>query len=1767
VTSSVPIAIVGMACRFPDASGLPDYWRLLCGGVDAVREVPGDRWNAEELYDPDHTAPGRMNTRWGGFLDDVGKFDADAFGISSREVARMDPQQRITLEVAWEALEDAGIPTASIAGTGTGVFMGVSTYDHGAAMHATAGEAEPYDGTGGALSIVANRLSYCLNLRGPSVAIDTACSSSLVATHLACQALRNGEANVAIAGGVNVITSPMIAFSFSKGGLMAGDGRCKSFDHRADGYVRSEGAGVVVLKPLPQAVADGDRVYATVLGSAVNQDGRTNGLAAPNRPAQEAVLRAAYRAADVTPAEVDYVEAHGTGTAVGDPIEVGALGTILGGGRESDHPLRIGSVKSNLGHLEAAAGVAGLIKAALALHHRHLPPSIHYERPNPMLGLDRLPIVVQSRGESWPDRDATAVAGVSSFGFGGTNSHLVLSAAPAPAEAAPTESPFLVPLSARSEQALTRRASAWSDAAFAHLDDPDWLGRAAVASALRVDHHRYRAAIVAADGKEFTAAARALADGAAVAELSGPRHTPRRAPRPVLVFPGQGAQWVGMGRQLAASVPVFRDAIVRCDAAIARHLGTSLWTDGGLVAEGTDQVQPALFMIQVALAATWREWGLEPAAVVGHSMGEIAAAHVAGALSLDDAAQLVCERSRLLTEISGDGGLALVELDPDDVREVIQGREDELSVAAVNGPRATVISGTERALDAVLAELERRSVFARRVAVEFAAHSPMVEPLQPLLHAALDGIEAREAPVPLYSTVTGEPIGGRELGRDYWVRNVRQPVLFAPALQRALADGHNAFIEVAPHPVLVRSIAGIVAESQRSATTVSSLRRDEDEYHGMLRSLGELYTAGARINWRALHREDPGHLDLPPHGWEHRDFPVAKLAHRATSRPAAEPVAERSGELLGRRIRLGAVPDLRAWTLPFELDSMPELADHVVDDMPIVPTTYWLSAVAEAVGGPAVRLADVVLARSRPLLGFDAELQLALQPTGEGERRFTITSCPPDGEPIAHVEGEVRTPGETPEPWSPEEVALRCTTELSVDEHYERLANAGLRYGPRFRALAELRSGERVALARVRLPEDVALGSEPAHPVLLDACLQTVGAAAGGVDRRGALPLPMGVASLWVRRDSAPRREAWCSARLVRMQGRELVADVSIVDETDAPLWVASGLRVRLVAPRRPVEEGRLYEVRWRPEEQGANVAEPGQWLVLADASGVGKVVASRLTAAGERCRVVGSDVESALEKPGLRGVIDARAADPQADVPDLTDVTVRAAELARLLSRRPEPPRLWILTAGTQSVGDVSRSATLAGATLWGLGRVVANEVAELGCSVVDLPSTATDQDLDALTGVLRSADPPGQLAIREGSAVTPVLAPAARNSAGPVPELRPDRTYLVTGGLGALGLRVADWLVQRGARHLLLLGRRAPSDEAERELARLRDLGANVHIGRADLADAAELESALATVPHPLGGVLHLAGVLEDALLAEVGSAGLSRALAGKAVGAWNLHALTRDQPVELFVLFSSLAGLLGSPGQAPYAAANSFLDSLAQYRASLGLAGTSVSWGPWAGASLASGGLARLAARGVPPLDPEAGLDLLDEAVAGGRTHVAAAAFESAELKRVGSMPAARQLLSELLPAAADVERGAVRDEVLALGSAADRSRALRRFVVDQVAEVLGAAASAVDSAVPFEDLGFDSMMAIELRDRLEVALGVRLSATVVYAHPTAESLADGLLDQLAPAEPPVEPQPAEAAGEPDADLSDLDEDQLADLLTAELHAVKETVDDER
>jgi acyl transferase domain-containing protein/acyl-CoA synthetase (AMP-forming)/AMP-acid ligase II/acyl carrier protein len=901
-----PVAIIGIGCRFPGADGPAAFWDLLRHGRDAIRNLSDDPAGGHEALESTNGHAGGPaarrragqgdaeadRVRRGGFLDAVDRFDAEFFGIMPREASRIDPQQRLLLEVAWEALEDAGQVPERLAGTPVGVFIGIATNDYLRLNWYDTTFRDPYSLTGNAFSIAANRISYQFDFRGPSLALDTACSSSLLAVHQACQSLASGESTIALAGGVNLILAPEVTESFIKAGFLASDARCKTFDARADGYVRSEGAGVVVLKPLSRAQADGDPIYAVIRGGAVNQDGRTNGLTAPSQAAQEAVIRAAYRRAGVRPESVQYVEAHGTGTLLGDPIEVKALGAVLGEGRPEGNRCAIGSVKTNIGHLEAAGGVAGLIKAALAIKHGEIPPSLHFQEPNPHIPFDQLPLYVPGEAAPWPEGPSPRLAGVSAFGFGGTNVHLVLEGEPTSATAEPPTAvkparPYVLPLSARSPEALQDLARLYRDRLADGDADPAAFRDLAYSATLRRSHHDHRLALVASAADEAADLLQGYLRGEVRGGLAAGRRIPIGRPKLAFVFSGQGVSWVGVGRELIESEPVVRELIERCDRWLAPQVGWSLIDE--LRADGersrldrTEVSQPALFALQVGLAALWEDWGIRPDAIVGHSLGEVAAAHVAGALGLEDALGVVLHRSRLMQRVSGQGKTLAVGLGAEAARRFVTEAGGRLSIASLNAPSLTTLSGDPAAVEEAAAWLRERDIFVRVLAGHCAYHSPQMDPLRPELVESLRGIRPRPTSIPIVSTVTGRPIEGETLDAEYWGRNLREPVRFATALDR-LAEGHEVFLELGPHPTLAPSMDQILHHREKPGVVLPTLHIGEGERVRMLRSLAKLYTLGFPIHWPQV-APTGRFVSLPGYPWRRQRHWIGGEARGLMSR-------------------------------------------------------------------------------------------------------------------------------------------------------------------------------------------------------------------------------------------------------------------------------------------------------------------------------------------------------------------------------------------------------------------------------------------------------------------------------------------------------------------------------------------------------------------------------------------------------------------------------------------------------------------------------------------------------------------------------------------------------------------------------------------------------------------------------------------------------------------------------------------------------------------
>jgi acyl transferase domain-containing protein len=1208
-----PIAIIGIGCRFPGGANSPEaFWDMLRDGVDAITEVPEDRWNLNNFYDPEGTKPGKIRTRWGGFVDKIDEFDAEFFGISPREASSMDPQQRLLLEVTWEALEDGGQVPENLVGSKTGVFIGISGSDY-YDIQLSASDRDSinaYTNLGGVHCVTANRISYILNFKGPSMAVDTACSSALVAVHLACQSIWNGESALAIAGGVNAMLRPEATIGFSKASMLSPDGRCKTFDERANGYVRAEGAGIVVLKPLSQALADKDPIYAVIRGSSVNQDGQTNGITVPSGQAQETAIREACKLAGISPEQIQYVEAHGTGTPVGDPIEANALGNAIGKNRPDGDYCTVGSVKSNIGHLESASGVAGLIKLALALKHRQIPPSLHFETPNPKIPFEELRLRVPTTLEPWPNVKGPRFAGINSFGFGGTNAHIVVAEAPENAESGinpnsqiPSFKSFLLPLSARSQEALKALAAAYKD--FLITEDSS-LSDICYTASLRRGNHDYRLAVAGNSKEELTENLSAFLAGETRTGMSSGRSFPDSNLKLAFVFSGMGQQWWAMGRTLLSEEPVFRETIQRCDQLLRQYADWSLLEELTASEENsrinsTQIAQCAIFSVQVALSALWRSWGIIPEAIVGHSVGEVAAAHVAGVLSLEDAVRVIFHRSRLQAETAGKGKMLAVGLSLESAQQILIGYEDRVSVGAVNSPSSVTLSGDGSALEAIAQSLEPKQIFCRFLQVEVPYHSPLMEPLKAELAECLQGINPQSANIPLFSTVTGQQVEGSEIDGAYWGQNMRNPVLFVTAVEGLMRAGYDLFLEISAHPVLASYISECAANQSKTAATLPSLRRKEPEQIVMQGSFGKLYTLGYPVDWRRLYPEGQ-FVRLPSYPWqrerywnESKESQQARLGQTYQRTLLGVPVHP----LLGSRLE-SPQPQ---WNATIDLHRLTYLDDHRVQGAVVYPGAAYvemaLAAAKEIFGEGSYVLEEVEFDKAMFLADEASTLQLSVDRSGQTSFTIHRQATGEGASWMRHASGNLlnNKNGHAPKPVVLDEIRARCTSEISKSDLYQQFQGMGLEYGPTFQGIEQLWCAGSEAIALLKLPEGLEkeVKDYQLHPALLDACFQVI---IRTVSFKGSY-LPVQIKRLRVY--SPPGAQVWSYARLVEQNERQIKGDIQLLDETGNVLVEIHGFCCKSLGNAQEVteKEDYLYEYQWELKARPgtAPLSQPADYL------------------------------------------------------------------------------------------------------------------------------------------------------------------------------------------------------------------------------------------------------------------------------------------------------------------------------------------------------------------------------------------------------------------------------------------------------------------------------------------------------------------------------------------------------------------------------------------
>ncbi|MFI9155922.1 SDR family NAD(P)-dependent oxidoreductase [Streptomyces sp. NPDC053367] len=2052
-----PLAIVGISCRYPGGVTTPDeLWDLVASGRDAITGLPTDRgWDLERLYDPDPDQTGKVYARGGGFVDGIGDFDAEFFAISPREALAMDPQQRLLLEASWEAFEHAGIDPTALRGSDTGVYCGLGVTDYSLAPEGSLPQVEGFQLTGGSASVSSGRISYLFGLEGPAVSVDTACSSSAVALHLAAQALRSGECSLALAGGVALMPGPFMLREFSRQRGLSTDGRCRAYAASADGTGFADGLGLVVLERLSDAKRNGRRILGLIRGTAINQDGASNGLTAPNGPSQERVIRRALDNAGLRPSEVDAVEGHGTGTKLGDPIEAQALLATYGRERDGD-PLWLGSIKSNIGHTSAAAGVAGVIKMVMAMRHGMLPPTLHVDEPSPHVDWESGEVRLLTEPREWAADGRPRRAGISSFGVSGTNAHIIVEEAPAEEPVAAEEpaepvAPLPVVLSARNDVALRAQAERLR----AHLASRPELSVVDTAYSLVTSRALLdrRAVVVAGDRDELLARLAEVTSGGSAA--------PGKS---AFLFTGQGSQRPGMGLELASQYPVFERALSEVCAEVDPRLGRSLrelLAADGDVLNSTEFTQVALFAVEVALFRLAESLGVRADYLIGHSVGEIAAAHVAGVLSLADAAELAVARGRLMGALPSGGAMVAVQAGEAEVAESLEGFEGRLEIAAVNGPLAVVVSGDEDAVEEWLPRWEGRKT--TRLRVSHAFHSPRMEPMLDEFRAVADKLRYDEPRIPVVSNVSGELVTAFDA--DYWVRHVRQAVRFADGVRTLWDLGVRRFLELGPDAVLT-AMARQCVEDDTEAAFIPALRGKYGERETFAGFLGHAHTAGVGVDWEAFYAGTGAQrVELPTYAFQRENFWLMPSAQSGDVTAAGLDRMEHP--VLAAAVQFG---DRDEWVFTgrISIETQPWVGDHVVMGLVIVPGTAWVELTAAAgrrVGTPVV---DELVMESPLLLeeGTNAQLRVTVGAAGEDGRREVAIFARPEsgddeqGETTCHARGWLAAEDAAPVPsWVPAEWPPAQAVEMTADELYAGMAELGFDYGPLFQGVRTAWKAGGDSYAEVALPGDTGGEDFGIHPALFDASLHA-GLPQDGPRDTAVLPFS------WSGVRTGRRGLSRVRVRMRRVDDTAFGLDV--VSEHGEPVLSLERLDMRPVEPAqlerlRNGGKQSVYRLDWTPVAQVVPAADGAGQTVrvvvpagavasgqpFADLIALEQAVADGGTAPGLVVASVespGSDVPGAAREAAARAlalvqrwlasewlgesrlvVTTRRAVAVGDETPDLAqaavwgllrsaqsehpdrfllvdvDVDVDAdvaadedldsdepdwsalldAEEPQLAVRGREvfAPRLsaaatvdedaWHLSVthkgsldgveitpsgarrplaadevriGVRAAGvnfrdvlialglypdEVPLGAEAAGVVLetgadvtefapgdrvfgivmesfgpvavaqrqllarmpdgWsftqaasvpvtyatayhglvdlaglragervlvhaaagGVGTAAVQIARHLGAEVfatagpskwdvvraagvaaghiassrepgfrdafLDVTGGAgVDVVLNSLTGEFVDASldllprggrfmEMGKADIRDAEAVAAerpgviyrafdlweagprrlgeLLAeivdlfrqgvlrfPAIRTwdvrqgrealrhlreglNVGKVvltvpAPLGADGTVLITGGTGGLGALFARHLATaHGVRHLELLSRRGPEADGAAELvAELAELGCEARVTACDVSDREQLAAVLNGLEHPLTAVVHTAGVLDDGVIESMSAEQIDRVMRPKVDAAWHLHQLTADSDLSAFVLFSSVAALMGSPGQGNYAAANAALDALAASRRAAGLPATSLAWGLWSetagmAAKLGEGELARLERMGLSALTAETGPALFDQALDVDASVVAPVLLETTALRaqaRAGMLPPLLRGLVRVPGRTGEASAGALAQRLAAVPEA-DRERIVLELVQAQVAAVLGhASAASVEPERAFKDLGFDSLSAVELRNRLTQATGVRLPATLVFDHPTPAAVAELLLSEIVP----------DAAGRPHSE-----EDEIRALLS--------------
>lgn len=1790
-----PIAIIGLSCRFPQANNLEEFWEVLINGIDTVSEMPKDRWDIENYYDPDPTTPGKIQQRHGAFLKNVHHFDPFFFNISPAEATEMNPSQKLMLELVWEAMETSSIPHKKITGSKTGVYVGNIWADFEHLRKAKNATVTSHSAMGQSSNVIANRISYTFGFTGPSLVLDTGCSSALVALHLACQAIWDGSIDVGVVGGINHILDPDQYVLLTKFGGLSKKGKCSTFDADGDGFVRGEGAGVVMIKPLSQAKADGDHIYAVVKGSAMNNNGFNENLPATSIKGQLDVLEEAYKYSGIKPEEIHYVETHGTGTKVGDPIETRALGTFFGKNRTSDNFLAVGSVKTNIGHLEAAAGIAGLIKVILAMKHKILPKNLNFNTPNPNIPFDELKVAPQIAPTPWPVKNGEPFrAGVNSFGWGGTNAHTIIEEYKEDTTKSvdiDIKGMLALPLSAKDAKALKELSAKYLKVL---EETPDLTGdfaqKICIAASLTRAEFDFRMLFNGNDKAELIQSIRSfINDNPEVSPVS----LNVSSANVVFVFPGQGSQWIGMGKELYATEPVFKSAIDECNKAYSKYVTWDLVKEihaeeSNSCLNQIDVIQPSICAVQIALAKLWQSKGIIPSAVVGHSMGEVAAAYVAGAISLNDAARIICTRSKLMKTLSGKGGcMAVTELTWDEAQDIAKEFDGKLCVAVYNSPKSTVLAGNQESITKVLSVLETKGLFCRQVKVDVASHSPQMDEIKEELRDVLKVVSPAEALVKIYSTVRNQLVNGTDLNGDYWVENLRGTVQFAPVVQKLINDGYSVFIEVSPHPVLTTAVKECTEAYKATIISSYSTLRNESEIRELRKNLTDLYCSGYSIEWNKYYQTTKvPFVQLPSYPFQRERYELEDRSHEAGAS-----VLNTGHPLLGERIAIADEDTVHIWETRVSVNKLPYIKGHKVNNTVVYPGAAYLEAALAAVneiyGTGKCKLRNVQFKNSVMLseTGF-ATIQLKLFEKNPKNLEFKFYSKTEKDEGLYTwtllVDGEV-TLDYAEMDFKPIKLFDNNTTELtsySSEKYYELLQQIGLHYSGYFVGIKDININCHAASAVVSPNEFLtkSSGNYNFHPAMLDSCLQVLFARtikeSNGQDEKSTFLTRIGKFTLHSPVDYS--REIWVTANFKDSPDdgpshmKTIKADLVLYQENgnivafieDA---TASIMDSKIIQEEQNFLNEWLYKTEWVKtegllSEPSLKAEENAVWLIIGDNTGVENHIVKDIREKQHKCIVIKSEHTSdsninfskgladgklelsdsfvqyhelftsiAAHKYKISGIIFCRALGHAEYIERYSADDMQQSQLTnsllliniiKALAEQPEmtQPKITLVTNGLISNIGNGHLANITQASIWGVAKVMSNELTENYCLRIDLSAVPSQKELDQLTGIiLLEKNTECELVLRGNDIYASRLIRYKEYDLNlPKPKFTDKATYIITGFKG-LGMVLLDWMAQRGARHFVLLSRTGlASDVAMKHIENLRGTGVSISIMKANVTNYKALEEVFVSIDNsmpPIKGVFHAAGLIEPCALNKINDDAFGQIISPKTKGAWNLHLLTRNRRLDWFVMFSSASSLIGLSGQASYVAGNTFLDYLSHYRKGLKLPSLAINWGVMKEVGMVANmsELDKFAkAEGFESVTMTDSLRVFEKIANTSQSQMGI--FKMDPVQMASYYSALGNYMSELLRKNdGENSQDNLLETLQTIQSTDERLAFIENVIVAAVAKLIKAPVSKVNPGGTFKSLGIDSIMAVQFRNSLEKMFCIKISVASLWKKPVIRDFA--------------------------------------------------------